>query len=68
MLAVSGLSGFALAGITNRLAFWDLAAKRKINKLKAAGPLAVIVSFSHDGPEQSSIINRICRIHKTRLS
>ena len=52
ILAAAGLtaSGPVLAGITNRLAFWDLTAKRKINKLAAAAPFAVIVSFSHERP------------------
>ncbi len=53
-LAVSGLQQDGsqldvLEGITNRLAFWNLATQSKINKLSAAAPLAVIVAFSHDG-------------------
>jgi WD40 repeat protein len=48
-VAAAGLAMWDLHGITNRLAFWDLTSGRKINKLKAAAPLAVIVSFSHDG-------------------
>jgi eukaryotic-like serine/threonine-protein kinase len=51
-LAVSGLQGSAtyiFDGITNRLAFWDLTTQRKINKLPAAAPFAIIVQFSHDG-------------------
>src|SRR5207245_10393538 len=49
MLAVSGLPGFVLHGITNRLAFWDLAGGRKTDKLAAAGALAAVASFSNDG-------------------
>jgi WD40 repeat protein len=49
ILAIAGLALFELHGITNRLVFWDLASRRKINKLAAAAPSAVIVSFSHDG-------------------
>ena len=48
-LAVSGLQQDLLEGITNRLAFWDLNTRSRINKLSAAAPLAVIVAFSHDG-------------------
>jgi len=51
-LAVSGLQGASrsiLDGITNRLAFWDLATQRRINKLSAAAPFAIMVQFSHDG-------------------
>ena len=51
-LAVSGLQGAStsiLDGITNRLTFWDLTTQRRINKLSAAGPFAVIAKFSHDG-------------------
>jgi WD40 repeat protein/serine/threonine protein kinase len=50
-LAVSGLQGDSPSirdGITNRLAFWDLTTQRRINKLSAAAPLAIIVQFSHD--------------------
>ena len=47
-LAAAGLD-HDLHGITNRLVFWDLTTKQKINKLAAAARLAVIVSFSHDG-------------------
>jgi WD40 repeat protein len=50
-LATAGLTagGMVLDGITNRLSFWDLTTNRKIEKLAAAAPLAVMVSFSHDG-------------------
>ena len=48
-LGAAGLSTFILHGITNRLVFWDLSARKKINKLAAAAPLAMTVSFSHDG-------------------
>jgi WD40 repeat protein/serine/threonine protein kinase len=52
IMAVSGVQGSAsyfLDGITNRLAFWDLATQRKVNKLQAAAPSAIIAQFSHDG-------------------
>jgi WD40 repeat protein len=47
ILAVAGIDGDDLAGITNRLAFWDLAGKRSINMLKDAVPMAACVSFGH---------------------
>jgi WD40 repeat protein/tRNA A-37 threonylcarbamoyl transferase component Bud32 len=50
ILAVDGIDGTDLAGITNRLAFWDLASKRKLNMLQAAVPLAACVSFAHKHP------------------
>jgi WD40 repeat protein len=49
-LAVAGIDGFDDAGITNRLAFWDLASKPPINKLRAAAPTAACVSFAHKHP------------------
>jgi WD40 repeat protein len=50
-LATAGLTagGPVLEGITNRLSFWDLTTRRKLNRLAAAAPFAVMVSFSHDG-------------------
>jgi WD40 repeat protein len=48
-LAAAGPALFHLHGITNRLVFWDVPSMKKINKLAAAAPLAVIVRFSHDG-------------------
>jgi eukaryotic-like serine/threonine-protein kinase len=50
ILAVAGIDGRDLAGITNRLAFWDLDSKRPINMLRAAAPLAACVSFAHKHP------------------
>jgi WD40 repeat protein len=50
LLAVAGIDGFDFDGITNRLAFWDLASKRSINMLKDAVPMAACVSFGHKLP------------------
>jgi len=50
ILAVAGIDGHDLAGITNRLAFWDLASKRPMNMLRRAVPLATCVSFAHKHP------------------
>jgi WD40 repeat protein len=50
ILAVAGIDGNDLAGITNRLAFWDLANKRQLNMLQAAVPMAACVSFAHQHP------------------
>jgi WD40 repeat protein len=49
ILAVCGLPGFDLHGITNRLAFWDLPGHRRMDKLTAAAALPAVASFSHDG-------------------
>jgi WD40 repeat protein/serine/threonine protein kinase len=50
ILAVAGIDGDDLAGITNRLAFWDLASKRPTNLLPRAVPLAACVAFAHKHP------------------
>src|SRR4030095_5302880 len=42
-LAAAGLD-LQLEGITNRLVFWDIATKRKINKLAVAAPFAALAS------------------------
>jgi WD40 repeat protein/serine/threonine protein kinase len=49
VLAVAGLVEFNLHNVTNRLAFWDLTTRQRLNKLASGAPLAAIVSFSHDG-------------------
>jgi WD40 repeat protein/serine/threonine protein kinase len=50
ILAVAGIDGVDDAGITNRLAFWDLASRRQMNLLRAAVPMAACVSFAHKRP------------------
>jgi WD40 repeat protein/serine/threonine protein kinase len=50
ILAVAGIAGDDLAGITNRLAFWDLATKSPLNLLQPAVPMAACVSFAHKHP------------------
>jgi WD40 repeat protein len=50
ILAVAGIDGFDDAGLTNRLAFWDLASRRPMNLLRAAVPMAACVSFAHRHP------------------
>jgi WD40 repeat protein len=48
-LAAAGLMHRSLHGITDRLVFWNLSTRQRVNKLAAAAPLAAIVSFSSDG-------------------
>jgi WD40 repeat protein len=49
-LAVAGIDGFYDGGLTNRLAFWDLADQRRKDMLRSAVPMAACVSFAHKHP------------------
>ena len=50
LLAVAGIDGSDFAGITKRLAFWDLASKSQTNLLPRAVPLAACVAFARKHP------------------
>jgi WD40 repeat protein/serine/threonine protein kinase len=50
-LGVAGLSRTSdLGGITNRLAFWDVANRSQTNLLPSAAPFAAFVAFAHRNP------------------